>query len=621
MKRIIFLVCLYLCSLTVFAISDDCNEDFEYAKKLYYEENYEDAKIQFNYVKKYCNIDVDAWIKKCDEALNPRLVGPTKPTQPNTTLKVDKNKIETLASGGVYYINVISSSWNYDWPYYAEWCKITKESNALRINISENNSPSPRYCSFKIWTSDNTKQEIIAISQSGKATQPNSIGNSKSIDEIIGGGITQPKSYIDVTPTNIAVDANSGKKYIKVTSNVKWVLTDTVCYWYDLKVLNGSIELSYKENKTEYDRTDYFHIQEKNNPNNKVKVNIKQLRKPQATISVSRNSVSVSDKGATEKVKVTSSNPNWTIGTLVADWLSIWKENDEVIIVCKENNSYDERKYVIPLYSSGKLATITITQKGKPFVASLQIDRETIFCESKKSKEIIKINSNTEWSYQVSDNNMISIVDSDKKELTIQINKNKSTSKRECTITIKTKKGSLSKEIKVVQDGKFPVKPSNFIMLNGGFTTLPDYSFGLTYSWVKTSGFYVSALSNFNFKFNADYIADSKTSINGTYPLYSGEKEYTKLTATVGYVGRLGAPVYLYFGAGYGYRGLFYETVNKDWVAIQGNHCVYHGGVAEFGLMGNIYGFALSLGFSVICDLNNLGNYYPEAKVGIGYCF
>lgn len=176
-------------------------------------------------------------------------------------------------------------------------------------------------------------------------------------------------------------------------------------------------------------------------------------------------------------------------------------------------------------------------------------------------------------------------------------------------------------QFKVYSYGKTHVPWKNFIMVNGGFTTLPDYSFGITYARVKKNGFYLSAMSNFNFRFNADYYAIKNTSVNGVYPMYTGQKEYTKITASVGYIGRLGAPIYLYLGAGYGYRGLFYETSEQEWVAIKGDHCIYHGGMAEVGLMTNIKGFALSLGFSIICDMKNLSNYYPEAKVGIGYCF
>ncbi len=173
-------------------------------------------------------------------------------------------------------------------------------------------------------------------------------------------------------------------------------------------------------------------------------------------------------------------------------------------------------------------------------------------------------------------------------------------------------------QFKVYSYGKVYVPWKNIIMANGGFTTLPDYSFGLTYARVKKAGFYFSAMSNFNFRFNGDYKGDSSTSINGIFPMYSGKKEYTKITATAGLVVRFAEPIYMYLGGGYGYRGLFYETTNKDWVEIHNKHSIYHGGVGEVGLIGNIYGFSLSLGLSVITDFKN---YYPEAKVGVGYCF
>lgn len=173
-------------------------------------------------------------------------------------------------------------------------------------------------------------------------------------------------------------------------------------------------------------------------------------------------------------------------------------------------------------------------------------------------------------------------------------------------------------QFKVYSYGKTYIPWKNFIIVNGGFTSLPDYSYGLTYAFVKRAGMYFSAMSNFNFRFNSDYIGASDASVGGIYPLYSGEKEYTKLTATTGLMVRFCEPLYMYMGGGYGYRGLFYETVDKEWVAVHGEHCIFHGGVAEIGLIGNIYGFSLSLGFSIITDFDN---YYPEAKVGIGYCF
>ena len=165
----------------------------------------------------------------------------------------------------------------------------------------------------------------------------------------------------------------------------------------------------------------------------------------------------------------------------------------------------------------------------------------------------------------------------------------------------------------------------NFIMANAGLSSSPDYAFGLTYARVKQFGFYVSAMSNFGFKFDSDY--------NGYYDyfgwgfeggigpapiFYTGEIKYTRLEAAVGGVVRMGIPLYAYTGLGYGYRGIFGQTVNGKWVKYFDYDVVYHGAVWEIGLIGNIKGFAISAGYSLIANSESC---FHEAKIGIGYCF
>lgn len=86
----------------------------------------------------------------------------------------------------------------------------------------------------------------------------------------------------------------------------------------------------------------------------------------------------------------------------------------------------------------------------------------------------------------------------------------------------------------------------------------------------------------------------------------SGEKKANPLV-------RLHIPMYLYAGVGYGYRGLFYETTDHEWVAWHTANTIYHGMHWEAGLMGNIKGFAISQGVSSITDFSNM---YYEEKLG-----
>lgn len=166
---------------------------------------------------------------------------------------------------------------------------------------------------------------------------------------------------------------------------------------------------------------------------------------------------------------------------------------------------------------------------------------------------------------------------------------------------------------------------SHMIMVNAGLSSSPDYAFGLTYAYVKQAGFYVSAMSNFVFRFDSKFEARDGGLTNtyenyGCYPyepFYTGKTEYTRLEATVGGMVRMRIPLYAYAGVGYGYRGLYGEAVNGEWIKMHTNSTVYHGAVVEAGLTGNIKGFLISAGYSVYIS----DGIFHQAKLGIGYCF
>lgn len=179
---------------------------------------------------------------------------------------------------------------------------------------------------------------------------------------------------------------------------------------------------------------------------------------------------------------------------------------------------------------------------------------------------------------------------------------------------------SLLRDARKERDAAYPW--SNFIMVNGAYALYPEYAFGITYARVRQWGFYVSAMMNPSLRFHADYHSWGDGWIFGEYgyeyPFYSGNYTSTRVSATAGTLVRLHIPMYLYAGVGYGYRGLFYETTDHEWVAWHTANTIYHGMHWEAGLMGNIKGIAISLGVSSITDFWDM---YYEAKLGLGYCF
>lgn len=161
------------------------------------------------------------------------------------------------------------------------------------------------------------------------------------------------------------------------------------------------------------------------------------------------------------------------------------------------------------------------------------------------------------------------------------------------------------------------IPKSNFFLLNGAYSSCPQYSFGLTYGHVKHFGWYANVMSNFGFRFSGEYESDAQGRINGEFPFYSGAKTSTYLSASVGAVARLHIPLYLYGGVGYGYRGVFYELVSGEWASCKAETASQHGLHWEAGLLCNIKGFALSGGVS---SATNFDANFFEAKIGIG-CF
>lgn len=153
---------------------------------------------------------------------------------------------------------------------------------------------------------------------------------------------------------------------------------------------------------------------------------------------------------------------------------------------------------------------------------------------------------------------------------------------------------------------------TNSILANYALTFRgPSHSIGLTYARCKLAGFYTSAMvgTEWNFPTDegsvSDYLVTNKTS-------------HPRISLTAGPVIRMVIPLYAYAGIGYAYRPTNYQTIDNQWItdtyASPG-----HGGNAEAGLMGNISGFTLQVGYSII--FGGHAGALHEIKAGIGYTF
>jgi len=171
---------------------------------------------------------------------------------------------------------------------------------------------------------------------------------------------------------------------------------------------------------------------------------------------------------------------------------------------------------------------------------------------------------------------------------------------------VKASSNSNSRDGKSINNNKGKIYPkSTFIMLNYAYSTAPQSSYGFTIGQVKSIGWYISAMSNFNF------LGISNPFTEGVY-LLNGESSTTRLSLTGGVVFRVGNPFSLKIGAGVGYRSFNLQTQNNNWYSYPSR--TFFGLDASMGLYLHLNSFIIS------AEVVTVNFKYVEAKFGIGFC-
>lgn len=145
-------------------------------------------------------------------------------------------------------------------------------------------------------------------------------------------------------------------------------------------------------------------------------------------------------------------------------------------------------------------------------------------------------------------------------------------------------------------------------------------SYGLMVGVVKKFGWYLKAKYDFKSQETTDECTSAGTNLQGTPMWFTGETASSRLAITTGAMLRVAKPLYLYLGAGYGYKKLAWEMAegetgthsdrwaeNKDETAI--------GVEADLGLVLRAKNFAITAGVQ-----SNSFKYF-EATVGLGIMF
>ena len=156
---------------------------------------------------------------------------------------------------------------------------------------------------------------------------------------------------------------------------------------------------------------------------------------------------------------------------------------------------------------------------------------------------------------------------------------------------------------------------TTFFTLNAAYTSMPQWSFGFKIGTVKRFGWYLSAMTNFNYRG-----AFSPFEEDGHYVL-TGVSKTTYLGGQVGFVARPCTLLSVHAGAGFGYRTLNFES-DQGWHYYPKRN--YHGPTASLGVMFHVWHLVFSAeATGMMYNLNPINDVRCAwgVRMGVGVSF
>lgn len=157
-------------------------------------------------------------------------------------------------------------------------------------------------------------------------------------------------------------------------------------------------------------------------------------------------------------------------------------------------------------------------------------------------------------------------------------------------------------------------KPSMrfFAILNTGYSLDSGFNMGATIGQIGSIGWYIKGMTTFATPQDSEFECDENGYVDGMFPAYSGIASTFKAYGVAGVTIRLGKPVYLNAGLGYGTRVYDWQTVDGKWVKnVPGS---YMGLAIDAGIMAKLGNIALSAGTTLV-------NGKIDLCLGMGYIF
>ena len=274
-----------------------------------------------------------------------------------------------------------------------------------------------------------------------------------------GGDSDNDGPTLNVSPSNVILDAEGTSQTVSVSSNTSWTVQREDS-WINCSPMDGSggasIKISASKNTGE-ERSTRIKITDKTGrATAEVRITQKgaETPPPTPTLEVSKNNVSFSATGGNDSFTITS-NTSWTVSS-DQTWCTVSPTSGSngatVTIKVDENKNTTSRSANITVKYGDKSVTVTVSQAAAD--VQLSVAPTSLSFTENGGSEDITITCNSDWT--VSSNQTWCTVSpasgSNNGKVTVTVIANDSTSERSTTITVKS--GNVTQEVSVTQAAK-----------------------------------------------------------------------------------------------------------------------------------------------------------------------
>lgn len=281
------------------------------------------------------------------------------------TLTVSPATLNAFKAAGE--TRTLSVSSNVEWTVTmqtadASWLSVVKTgTTAVTVTVAANETIAQRTAQFTVCTTVGTPiEKTYTVTQEGKAIE------------------------FTVTPETLNVfEADGGTQTLTVKSNVEWQVTmlTTDASWLNVTTDGNIINVNVAANETTEERTAQFTVSTTgDNPIvRSYTVTQKGKEIPPTTLTLSTNSVNITQEGtAADPIQVTANAP-WSVLPGYDDWLTVTVTETTITLTATPNDLYEQRTTELIVRTNDEAAEqkVTVTQAAKPKVVPGEDDNNT----------------------------------------------------------------------------------------------------------------------------------------------------------------------------------------------------------------------------------------------------